>query len=91
MEQQHRIVVDDTLLTQAALREGLGVSILPCFMGDSDPGLARYAAPQAEWDLGLWILLHPDLRRTARVLAFREYISDAIQAQQGVFAGEMKQ
>jgi len=88
-ERQHRFVVDDTLLTQAALREGLGVSILPCFMGDSDPGLARYAAPRQEWDLGLWILLHPDLRRTARVLALREYMSHAIQAQKGLFAGDM--
>lgn len=86
-DQGHRFVVDDTLLTQAALREGLGVSILPCFMGDTDPGLARYSDPQPEWDLGLWILLHPDLRRTARVLAFRDYMTDAIQTRQDVFAG----
>ena len=55
--------------TGAALREGMGLSILPCFMGDSDAGLQRYDDPRPEWDLGLWILLHPDLRRTARVLA----------------------
>ena len=80
-------MVDDTLLTQPALREGLGVSILPCFMGDADPGLARYSDPRPEWDLGLWILLHPDLRRTARVIAFRDYMIEAIQAQQDVFSG----
>ncbi len=86
-DQAHRFVVDDTLLTQPALREGLGVSILPCFMGDADPGLARYSDPRPEWDLGLWILLHPDLRRTARVIAFRDYMIEAIQAQQDVFSG----
>ena len=85
--QQHRFVVDDTLLTQAALREGMGVSILPCFMGDSDPGLQRYDDPRPEWDLGLWILLHPDLRRTARVLAFRDFMTEAIQAEQDLFGG----
>jgi len=85
--QQHRFVVDDTLLTQAALREGMGVSILPCFMGDSDLGLRRYEDPRPEWDLGLWILLHPDLRRTARVLAFRDFMTEAIQAEQDLFAG----
>lgn len=86
-EQPHRFVVDDTLLTQAALREGMGVSILPCFMGDSDPRLQRFDDPQPGWNLGLWILLHPDLRRTARVLAFRDFMTDAISAQHDLFAG----
>lgn len=88
-DRPHRFFVDDTLLTQAALREGMGLSILPCFMGDSDSALARYAAPRAEWDLGLWILLHPDLRRTERVLAFRDYIMEAVQALSDLFAGRM--
>ncbi len=84
-DKPHRFFVDDTLLTQAALREGMGISILPCFMGDTDPGLQRYSGPRPEWNLGLWILLHPDLRRTARVLAFREYITDAIAARNDLF------
>lgn len=86
-ERPHRFCVDDTLLTQAALREGLGVSILPCFLGDSDPALVRYSEPRPEWDLGLWILLHPDLRRTARVLTFRDYMMRAMQARSDLFAG----
>lgn len=86
-DQTHRFVVDDTLLTQAALREGMGVSILPCFMGDPDPRLARYTDPQPEWDLGLWILLHSDLKRTARVLAFRDHMMKAIKAESDLFAG----
>ncbi|RMG32902.1 MAG: LysR family transcriptional regulator [Gammaproteobacteria bacterium] len=89
-EQTPQFVVDDTLLTQAALREGMGVSILPCFMGDADPGLARLGDPRPEWDLGLWILLHPDLKRTARVLAFRDYMTEAIAAKQPVFAGRLE-
>ncbi len=86
-DQPHRFYVDDTLLTQAALREGIGVSILPCFMGDPDPALARYTEPQPEWDLGLWILLHPDLKRTARVLVFRDHMMEAIKAQSDLFEG----
>ena len=83
----HRFYVDDTLLTKAALREHLGVSILPCFMGDRDRMLTRYSDPRPEWDLGLWILLHPDLKRTARVLAFRDYMTKAVQAQSDLFSG----
>jgi len=56
-------------------------------MGDTDPVLMRYTEPQSEWDLGLWILMHPDLKRTARVLAFRDYMMEAIAAQSDLFGG----
>lgn len=78
---------DDTLLTLAAIREGLGVSFLPCFMGDSDPRLERYTNPKPEHDLGLWVLLHPDLKRTGRVLAFRDHMIDAIRQRRCLFEG----
>ncbi len=85
--QRHRFYSDDTLLTQAALCAGLGISILPCFLGDADPGLVRWCEPRPEWSLGLWILLHPDLRRTARVLAFRSHMVAAIEARRAIFEG----
>ena len=89
--QKHHFYVDDTLLTKAALREGLGVSILPCFMGDTDPELERYAEPDPQWDLGLWILIHPDLKKTARVLAFRNHMAEAIREQHDLFTGSGRQ
>jgi len=87
--QAYRFYSDDTLLTLAALREGLGVSWLPCFMGDAEPTLARYSEPDAEHDLGLWILMHPDLRHTARVLALRDYIVREVQLKSAVFEGKL--
>lgn len=53
--------------------------ILPCFTGDPDPTLGRFCDSAPEWDLGLWFLLHPDLKRTDRVLAFRDHMVGAIQ------------
>lgn len=82
-------ISDDTLLTLSAIREGLGVSFLPCFMGDSDPKLARYSDPEPAHDLGLWILLHPDLKRTARVLAFRDHMAKSILQKQALFEGKL--
>lgn len=87
-ERSHNFYVDDTLLTQSALREGMGLAILPCFMGDADPLLERYCDPESEWDLGLWVLLHPDLKRTARVLAFRDHMLEGIGAQSDLFRGQ---
>lgn len=87
-EQLHNFFSDDTLLTLSAIREGLGVSYLPCFMGDSDPLLERYCAPDPLHNLGLWILLHPDLRRTARVLEFRNHMVQSINEKKELFEGE---
>ncbi|MEJ2362805.1 MAG: LysR family transcriptional regulator [Gammaproteobacteria bacterium] len=85
----HTVVSDDTLLTLSMIRAGLGVSILPCFMGDADPALERVCDPDPAHDLGLWILLHPDLRRTARVLAFRNYMVEAIKQRRDCFSGKL--
>ncbi|MEN8131695.1 MAG: LysR family transcriptional regulator [Pseudomonadota bacterium] len=87
-EQPHNFYSDDTLLTLAALREGLGISFLPCFMGDADPLLERCCNPELAHNLGLWILLHPDLKRIARVLAFRDYMANAINEKRDLFEGK---
>ncbi len=87
--QTHNFYSDDTLLTLAAIKENLGVSYLPCFLGDADPKLERYCEPDPQHDLGLWILLHPDLKRTARVLAFRDHMIRSIQQQQDLFEGRL--
>ncbi len=87
-QHEHRFYSDDTLLTQSALRAGLGVSYLPCFMGDADDALTRWREPDPAHDLGLWILMHPDLKRTARVLAFREHMLNEIRQAKAVFEGK---
>lgn len=89
-EQAHNLYSDDTLLTLAAIRAGLGVSFLPCFMGDADPLLQRYCDPDPQHDLGLWILLHPDLKRTARVLAFRDHMLNEVTADSHLFEGKTR-
>lgn len=87
--QQHNFYSDDTLLTLSAIKEGLGVSYLPCFLGDADPQLKRYSEPNEQHDLGLWILLHPDIKCTARVLAFRDHMIQSIEARRDLFEGRL--
>ena len=83
----HAFSVDDTALTVAAIKEGLGVGYLPCFMGDSDPELVRLHEPDTEHDLGLWLLYHRDLRNTKRVTLFREHMQREIKAFVALFDG----
>ncbi|MCP5088396.1 MAG: LysR family transcriptional regulator [Rhodobacteraceae bacterium] len=86
---EHVFCVDETSLTAAALKEGLGVGYLPCFMGDGDPALVRYREPEQKHDLGLWFLYHRDLRNTKRVTLFREHMQQEIRKTAALFEGAM--
>src|SRR5204863_10012082 len=45
-----------------AIVAGIGLGLLPCFIGSSTPGLTRITPPIAEVADGLWLLTHADLR-----------------------------
>ncbi|RKZ44086.1 MAG: LysR family transcriptional regulator [Gammaproteobacteria bacterium] len=83
----HQFNCDDALLTLAALREGMGVSYLPCHIGDTEPTLRRFCEPESKFDLGLWVLIHPESKTNLRVVAFRDYMVKAILDQKDLFAG----
>lgn len=87
--QTHHFISDDTLLTLSAIKQGLGVSYLPCFMGDSESGLERYCDPDPAHNLGLWVLYHPDLKHTARVIAFRHFLEQSIVKVKQKFEGDV--
>jgi DNA-binding transcriptional LysR family regulator len=73
------LTVDEATLTHAAVAQGLGVGLMPCFMGDADASLRRYRAPTPETDLDLWLLLHGDLKATAKVRAFVNFVRAAVR------------
>ena len=83
----HEFYVDETSLTLAALKEGIGVGFLPCFLGDNDPELARFHEPEKQHELGLWLLYHRDLRNTKRVTLFREHMQREIKQAAALFEG----
>jgi DNA-binding transcriptional LysR family regulator len=84
---KHAFNSDKALLTISALREGLGISYLACHIGDAEPTLRRYCEPESRFDLGLWLLIHPESKSNIRVMTFRDFMIREIQAQQHHFAG----
>lgn len=84
-----RLVITDPYVTVAALRAGAGVSILPCFMGDREPGLVQVPMPGLPRLTDLWVLTHPDLRRTARVRAFTEEVAVFLRSQRALLEGRL--
>jgi len=59
-------------------RAGMGLAMLPCFLGDSEPGLTRVPGATPVPDRSIWLLLRSDMRRVARVRAFVDFIAAAI-------------
>lgn len=71
----------------AAIAAGIGIGFLPCMHGDLAPGLVRLSPVQREVFDELWILTHPDIRRSGRVYAFMEHCARAILLQRDVIEG----
>jgi len=72
---QCAVRADTTLGMYAAVRAGAGRAVLPRYFADRDPDLVRCGPDVDGLDIDLWLLIHPDLRRTARVRAVMDYLA----------------
>lgn len=72
---------------QAAARAGLGVAALPCWLGDVDTQLTRIGEPLEEMAASLWVLIHPDLRRAARIRAFVDFVVPELEQRRPLLEG----
>ncbi len=80
--------IDDVTSMVAATRNHIGLSRMPCFIGDSTAGLRRLDVPLKPSDWGVWILSHIDLIATARVRVCREFLLETIEQQRPLIQGE---
>lgn len=71
-----------------AAAEGMGLMLIPCYLGDSDKRLVRVSHTLESLAMELWILTHPDLRHTARVKALMAFLHDALKKNSDLFEGQ---
>jgi DNA-binding transcriptional LysR family regulator len=74
----------------AAAKAGLGLVILPCYVGDTEAELVRLRAPTQEPGNRLWLLTHPDLRQVARVRAFFDFVGSELTKLRPIFEGRQE-
>jgi DNA-binding transcriptional LysR family regulator len=81
--------VDDVGSMAVAAANGFGLAKLPCFIGDTQPGLVRldYKIPPSDW--GIWILNHVELRTTARVRACKDHLISVLDSQRDLITGKL--
>ncbi len=70
-----------------AVRQGLGITTLPCFVGDADPLLERVPGTDLHLYGTLWVLTQGDTRKTKRVRLFTEHVSGRLAAYTPLLAG----
>jgi len=61
------------------VRQGLGIAMLPCGLGDASGRLRRIPIDFELPRNGFWLLSHIDLRTTARIRIFRDFMLEHIQ------------
>lgn len=83
--------LNNAMVQLAAAKAGMGLAMLPCFMGDTEADLLRVppGKPEPAWDI--WILTHEDLRATARVRAFMDFMADAFLGHRDLLEGRQPQ
>jgi DNA-binding transcriptional LysR family regulator len=75
---EHYMQVDDEILLLQLVRAGMGIGTIPCFYGDTAPGLIRAGTEPPEAVRGVWLLAHPDLAKNARVRAFLDFFGEVL-------------
>jgi DNA-binding transcriptional LysR family regulator len=70
-----------------AAAAGVGLALLPCYIGTVVPGLAQLSQPLPDLESELWLITHPDLRNTARVRAFLDFCADEIAKRRHTLEG----
>lgn len=56
---------------------GMGVSVLPCFLAEVEPQLRRLT-PEVLASRDVWLVVHPDLARVARVRAVMDFLLEIL-------------
>ncbi|MDP2781243.1 LysR family transcriptional regulator [Devosia sp.] len=91
LEARHgdRIAVrgNDPMSVRELVAHGAGMSVFPCFVGDSDPQLVRIAAPISELETEQWLVSHHEERHDPAVRAVSQRIAALIQNQRALFNG----
>ena len=81
------VMRSDSLLSHAAaVAAGLGLSPLPCLCGDAHPDLRRLF-PRTVGHHDIWLVVHPDVRTSARVRAVMDCVTQLVQKEAPLLGG----
>jgi DNA-binding transcriptional LysR family regulator len=80
---------NDPRAVRELVAAGAGLSVFPCFAGDSEPRLVRVAPPIAELMQEQWLVTHHEDRHRPEVRRVADRITALMQAHAPLFRGEV--
>ena len=72
---------------ESAAAGGLGIAILPCYLGDARADLTRVGGSEPLLVRDLWLVVHAELRTQARVRAVVDFVVDEAHKARDVLLG----
>ncbi len=77
-EQHIPVLTDNHLVHVQLTRQGLGIGVMPCAMGDADPALQRVLPDLAGFRYPVWLVAHRELQTSPRVRLVWDLIADRL-------------
>jgi DNA-binding transcriptional LysR family regulator len=83
------VKVDTLLALRDAAAAGMGLVMLPCYLGDlAAPSLRRALGTLTAPTSALWLLTHDDLKHTARIRAVMDFLATAFASERALLEGK---
>lgn len=70
------------------IEQGLGIGVLPCFLGDSAESLHRVRGEPLTFASNIWLVSHKDVLRSERISACFDFFLSSMQRKQALLSGE---
>ena len=80
---------NDAMAVRELVAAGAGMSVFPCFAGDSDPRLVRLATPIKELETEQWLVSHHEERHQPAVHAVADRIAALMKQHGPLFRGDV--
>jgi len=81
---------NSTLAQIGAVRANVGIGALPCYLADEIPELARIWPNQRPEMQEIWLVVHADVRRAARIRALCDFLVELFSRAQPVLRGSTR-
>jgi DNA-binding transcriptional LysR family regulator len=75
---------DNPLIQLRAAASRVGIAELACFLGDASPDVVRIWPDEAPAIRPVWLIVHQDIRRSARIKVVSSAIAEAFRCQSGL-------
>lgn len=82
---------NNVLVQLAAVKAGLGIARLACFVGDAELDLQRVPPGKSQPFQDIWILTHRDLLSTARIQVFMDFMAEVFKQKRDLLEGRCHQ